>query len=122
MRALKVALVVGLGLSFGCNQEEPPEEMVVEEALAPDGTVIVSSLTEGGDTLGSYTVQTDGSVAAGIVSDRLPLVVSAVPAGPHSIELLNIPVGCTIDGEHPRNITVGAGDTLRVQFKLDCDP
>ena len=95
--------------------------MVVEEAIAPDGTVLVTATTEGGDTVSSYTVRTDGTTAAGIVSDQVPLVIGAVPAGPHGIELVNMPAGCAVEGENPRNVQITAGDTTRVQFKIECD-
>jgi hypothetical protein len=122
MRTFPVILsMVALTLAAACNEEEPPDEMVIEEAVLPDGTVIVTAMTEGNDTISSYTVRTDGTTAAGIVSDQVPLVIGALPAGPHSLELVNIPAGCAIQGENPRNVQITAGDTTRIRFAIECD-
>jgi Tol biopolymer transport system component len=82
------------------------------------GAVEVEVATTGADPTGGYRASVAGSTL------ELPtdgsVVFTDVPTGEASVELLDVPGNCTLEGANPRSVEVAFGDTVEVEFFATC--
>lgn len=69
----------------------------------------------------SYAVSVDGRTPQDLGASA-SATVSDLVAGTHTVILSGVPDSCTIAGENPRTVEVGAGATTEVGFVVTCAP
>jgi hypothetical protein len=87
---------------------------------AETGNVSISVVTSGGapDPDG-YSVTVDGGAPLSLTING-SRTVSGLSAGVHSVQLGGLASNCSVIGENPRPVTVGAGATAPVGFEVNC--
>lgn len=112
---MKRGLVISLALAVlvACDDDDPVAPQV--------GTLEVVVETTGEDIdADGYTVDLDDGTETGDVetSDEISFEVDA---GSHTVELTGIADNCTVDGDNPVTVTVGADETETVTFDVTCE-
>lgn len=92
--------------------------------LALTGALEVTVVMDGHDPdLDGYLVLLDG-VLAGSVSGPLPVAMTGLSGGEHSIRIDDVASHCAVNGDNPTTAVVGIGgmkrDTARVTFRVAC--
>jgi Tol biopolymer transport system component len=120
------------GLAANCAVEgDNPREVTVapgdttEVALgvactAVTGALRITTITEGfAPDPDGYRVAVDQGVPQAIAAAGMVLVTGLAP-GPHAVRLSDIAPECTLQGDNPAAVTLTAGQTAELTFRLDC--
>ena len=83
------------------------------------GDLEVTTATTGEDTDDAYTVAVDGGAAQAIGADAT-ITITGLSVGDHSVELGDVAVNCTVDGDNPRTVTVPDGAPVSTTFNVAC--
>src|SRR3954471_10173463 len=84
------------------------------------GTLTVTATTSGSNLdPDGYGVTLDGG-ASQPLGINATLTVPNIPTSSHQVELIGVALNCTVSGTNPRNVTVAAGKTASVAFKVTC--
>ena len=90
--------------------------------VAATGVIEVTAATTGSDQDTSYLVQVNLGTSRQLSGNGI-VRISGIPAGDHSVALLNIDANCTVPG-NPRMLHVSTGgitrDTARTAFSVGC--
>lgn len=82
------------------------------------GTLEVRTVTTGVSP-GEYTVSVDGDPPQPI-GPNATLTISGLDPGSHTVQLGGLTSGCTVSGENPGSISVTAGSTSILVFRVTC--
>ena len=124
-RRSATALFVVAGL--GCGGADAPTPPTTVPALPADaGIVQVTTVTSGVDLdTDGYVVQTDGYWDYTLEPTPVPTngIVSlrGIPAGEHTLTLLNVAPNCSGENLDTRPIVVTSKAATRVVFQLACE-
>jgi hypothetical protein len=92
--------------------------LVAPPLEAQRGDLQVTVSTAGADPEARYVVSLDlQSQPVGVNGSA---VFGRVPAGSHTVTLLDVPEGCTVRGQNPREAVVVAGETVEAKFAVEC--
>ena len=95
-----------------CSDDDPADPSV-------EGTIEVTTLTEGDGAPASYTIQLNDEPPQEIgVSATLRF--PDLDPGEHSLLLSGLPDHCAVEGANPRNVDVTAGQTVVSEFEVTC--
>lgn len=84
------------------------------------GTIRVSVFTSGSfQDMNGYTVDLDGRVVE-TVEPNGSVTFDPVPPGIHTLTLGDIRSTCDVEGDNPVDVSVTAGETADVEFRLEC--
>jgi Tol biopolymer transport system component len=87
---------------------------------SPTGTLEVTTQTTGAEpNPDGYTVQFDSEQPRAIGSSATLESTSIIP-GDHTILLAGLADNCTPDGANPRTISIAAGETTAIVFRIVC--
>jgi len=95
-----------------------------DDVTAPGGVgvVAISAASSGprADADG-FQITLDGTAGQALAPGGA-VVLPGVPAGDHLVGLAaaSLAAGCAVEGENPRTVSVAAGDTTRVDFRIAC--
>jgi hypothetical protein len=84
-------------------------------------TLDITTVTEGSPGTDSYAIRVDDG-APRPVGPNGSLRIPDLAAGEHRLELDGLVHPCAAAGEHPRTITLTAGETLAVELRVVCTP
>jgi Tol biopolymer transport system component len=84
------------------------------------GTLTINTATNGSDPdLDGYAVTVDGGSMQSIPSTGT-LIVSALTAGRHTVELSMLAANCHVNGGNPQDVNVAAGGLVQLSFTVLC--
>jgi WD40-like Beta Propeller Repeat len=91
------------------------------ECSTPTGSIEITTTTTGeSPDPDGYSAALDGAPAQPIGSNGT-VTFAGVPAGDHTVGLTGVTPNCTVVGENPRAVAVGA-DAARSRFDITCRP
>lgn len=109
-----VLLAVACLVLAGCNESTSPSP-------GGQGTLIVATLTTGGDfDLDGYQLHIDDGHA--IILESVDEQAYLLPAGVHGLEFEAVAPNCSLAGNARRLVAVAPGATVRVEFVVACRP
>jgi hypothetical protein len=91
-------------------------------SINSDGLLFISVIGDNDRHRDRFRVRiqdADGTVRVQDVPASGRLTVGALADGPLELTLLP-PAGCQVEGANPRTMTVAAGETVRVDFNVQC--
>jgi hypothetical protein len=88
------------------------------ECVGLHGTIVITTLASGSKLPDSFVFTVDGKSPMPIAP--LALRTVTVNAGPHTVELLQIPSHCRTEGPNPYPVEVPAAGVGRVRFPVRC--
>ncbi len=97
---------------LACDDDDPADPLV-------EGTIEVTTLTEGDGAPASYTVQLNDEAPQEIGSPRRSGSRTSSPES-YSLLLSGLPDQCAVEGEDPRTVDVTAGQTVVSEFEVTC--
>ena len=107
-----VMLVVASTIVTGCGGEDL--------GLPTTGAVAITTTTVGdAPDADGYSLLVDESQATPI-GPNATLERDEVEAGQHTVHLVGVAEGCTVEGDNPRTVSVVAGETVGVDFAITC--
>ena len=84
------------------------------------GTLTVTATTSGSELdPDGYGVTLDGG-ASQPLGINAAITLPDISTSSHQVELIGVALNCTVSGTNPRNVTVAAGKTASVAFKVTC--
>ena len=84
------------------------------------GALAITTATTGGSLDGDgYTVAVDGAAGQTIGINETQ-TVNGLAAGDHTVTLSGVAANCSLSGDNPRTVTVGAGSTATTTFDMVC--
>jgi hypothetical protein len=114
------ATALGAAIAFlltgaGCAGREPAN-------LSPGGTLTAGISSSGPQLAGlEFTIDVDdGRIRQPIKADGGLFTSNDLPAGDHTIRLLNVPDRCRIEGSPVRRVTLSRLRTTAVRFAVRC--
>jgi hypothetical protein len=106
-------------VSGGETVQVPFSVTCADPGPAP-GTLTVTATTSGSELdSDGYGVTLDGG-ASQPLGINAAITLPNVPPSSHQVELIGVALNCTVVGTNPRNVTVTAGNTASVAFKVTC--
>jgi hypothetical protein len=106
-------------VSGGETVQVPFSVTCVDPGPAP-GTLTVTATTSGSELdSDGYGVTLDGGSSQPLGINGA-ITLPNVPPSSHQVELIGVALNCTVSGTNPRNVTVTAGNTASVAFKVTC--
>ncbi|HXL07792.1 MAG TPA: hypothetical protein VN964_12785, partial [Gemmatimonadales bacterium] len=84
------------------------------------GDLTVNATTTGDNAPGSYTVTVDGALSRTIAANGAGTTYNALPAGDHTVALIDVPGNCTVSGGPSKPVTVPAGSAATAAFTISC--
>ena len=108
------ALLVSAAVATACSDGSEPSEPAPSSRT---GNVRVSLSMQGSDLPTSYTIYVGGRSGTGPATGTI--IVGGLDAGIYTLRLA-LPRNCRADGDNPRSVTVGAGQTTAVTFSVAC--
>jgi hypothetical protein len=110
----RVLFLLAAGVA-ACNGDDTVSVPSTEN----DGTMEVVTTTTGTEIdPDGYTVQVDAQSVGPIGASAT--INAAVSAGDHTVQLTGLAANCTVTGENPRTVSVGAGETVTLSFAVSC--
>jgi hypothetical protein len=120
------------GLSSQCSAQQNPTTVTVKAdgvtsvefpvvCIGLHGLLEISSAAFGHQNPENFAFTVDGGPARPLGSVSI-FTIANVAAGPHTVQLLDIPPNCTVRGDNPYLVTVPAGGRGQVRFDIFCDP
>lgn len=97
---------------LACDDDDPADPSV-------EGTIEVTTLTEGDGAPASYTIQLNDE-APQEIGVSATLSFPDLDPGEYSLLLSGLPDQCTVEGENPRTVDVTAGETVVSEFEVTC--
>lgn len=93
-------------------------DVTCDPIAGPTGDLKVVNVTMGNSLDDAYSVNIDAAPTALPANDSV--TVTALSAGDHTVELVDVASNCTVDGDNPRTVTVPDGGEVRTQFDVTC--
>jgi Tol biopolymer transport system component len=112
----RVPLIPALLLATACGSDGDDGGV----GPPPTGALEITTITPSNPPAAGYAVTVDGSTATPIGANTT-LTVEEIEAGSHTVHL-DVPAGCTVEGDNPRIATVPAGAAIAVVFNVGCAP
>jgi hypothetical protein len=120
------------GLSSQCSAQQNPTTVSVEVdavtsvefqviCVGLHGTLEISTAPSGYQNPEDFALTIDGGPVRRLGSASY-FTIANIAAGPHTVQLLDIPPNCTVLGDNPSLVTVPPGGRGRVGFDVFCDP
>jgi hypothetical protein len=120
------------GLSSQCSAQGNPQTVSVKAdgvtsvefqvvCIGLHGLLEISSVAFGYQNPENFALTIDGGPTRPLGSVST-FTIANIAAGPHTVQLLDIPPNCTVRGDNPSLVTVPAGGRGRVRFDVFCDP
>jgi hypothetical protein len=112
-RQVTAGLAWAMGVAFtGCGKDESTGPTT--------GSIAVITTTTGNNLdPDGYTVSVDGGASQAIGINETQ-TISEVSGGSHSVELGGVAANCTVEGPHPRTVSVAGGAKSQVGFLVRC--
>ena len=111
-----VALVIAaLGPLAACDDDGPTGPGTVDGEGTIQVTVTSSGATPDAD---GYVISVEGFDDRPAIEGTIE--ITDVPAGTRSLELTDLAVNCTVDGDNPRQVTVSPDETVTTSFAVRC--
>jgi hypothetical protein len=89
-------------------------------SISSDGIIHVLVATSGSGADG-FTLIVDGGDPR-FVSGDASITFDGLAQGTHTVLLSNVPPNCTVQGDNPRSVLVGADGGATVSFTVSCGP
>ena len=106
-------------VSGGETVQVPFSVTCADPGPAP-GTLTVTATTSGTEPdPDGYGVMLDGG-ASQPLGINASITLPNISASSHQVEIIGVALNCTVSGTNPRNVTVAAGKTASVAFKVTC--
>lgn len=111
---LRLSSLLGLaGLGFGCGGDGG-------EVTAPTtGSLEITTTTSGSLPPTGYTYILDGG-AEQAIGPNATITVADLEAGPHIVQLAQLPPLCTVRGGSSQTVNIAAGSTAQITFAVTC--
>lgn len=108
-------VIAALGVLAACDDDGPAGPGTVDGEGTIQVAVISSGATPDPD---GYVISVEGfddrSVADGTIE------ITDAPVGTRTLELTDLAVNCSVDGDNPREVTVLPGETVTTTFAVQC--
>src|SRR2546421_3101562 len=132
IRAIKLSCLAAafamFGLATACNDPQSPTSPTPKASLLPwGGTIVAANTTRGSDLdPDGYQVWVDDAWSQAPPDNGLSYFYG-LSQGDHKVSLIMVAANClvtstlnSLDGDNPRNVTIGADGTATTNFDVGC--